>query len=100
MTLSILETIKNFVHNLITDIDKVLEPGIQYLKNNVPAAAITLAEEVLTAAVTGTPWAALGATLIQQAEAKGITLAEEAAKAALNAAQNNLIAKSATPPIV
>jgi hypothetical protein len=99
MSVAFVKSIENFLHGLLSDIDTAIEPGVAYIKANVPAAAITIGEGILAAAATGTPWAALVATLVTQAEASGITIAEQAAKVALNAAQNNLIANG-TPHLV
>lgn len=94
--MSILTAVENFFKSLVTDIDTAISPAVKYLEANVPAEAITLAESILAGAVTGTPWATLTATLLSQAEAQGITLAENAAKIVLNTAQSNIIAKQET----
>lgn len=74
-----------------------LQPGLTYLEKNASAEAIKLAEAVLTGAIAGTPWAALIAELLTQAEQSGVRVAEGAAGAILNAAQTNLIATGALP---
>lgn len=76
----------------LNDIELAVSAGLQYLKTNVPAVVIGLAETVLAGAATGTPWGTLIATLIGAAEAKGVTLLEQSAGVALNFAQSNLIA--------
>lgn len=86
----------NFIHEIFGDIETAIEPGIAYLKANVPAEAIKLAEEVIKGALAGTSWATLIAALIPQAQAVGIQLAEHAADAALNAAKLNVMASGAT----
>lgn len=96
---SAVKAIENFIHGLVSDVDTAIEPGLAYLKAHVPAAAITIAESILASAVAGTPWGTLASALVTQAEAAGIAIAEDAAKVALNAAQNNLIA-SGTPHLV
>lgn len=100
MTLALIKEIENFLHTLVTDVDTAIQPGVAYLKANVPAEAIKLGEAVLAGAVTGTPWASLVTALISQAEAAGITLAEQAAGIVLNYAQSNLLATGALPPVV
>lgn len=97
--MSIKIAIENFFRTLVTDIDTVIEPGIKYLEQNVPAVVITLAESVLSAAIAGTPWSALIAELVTQAEAQGIKLVENAGTVALNTAENNLIAKGTPAPV-
>lgn len=91
----IINYVQNLFHAEVRDIDALIEPGVAYLKANVPPAVIGLAETILSGAAAGTPWATLASALISSAEAAGVALAEGAAKAALNAAQNNLIAKAA-----
>lgn len=95
MSNAIIKKIENFLHGLVNEIDTVIEPGLEYLKANVPAEAVTIGEGILSAAATGAPWATLLASLVSQAETAGIKLAEDAAKVALNTAQNNIIAKAA-----
>lgn len=102
---TVITDIENFLKGVVSDIDTVLQPGLAYLEANVPAQAISIAENILATAVTGTPWATLMASLLAETKTAGITLIEAAASAALNAAQNNLIAKgdtssvpTATPP--
>lgn len=98
MSISIVKSIENFLHGLVTDVDTTIEPSIAYLKANVPAIAIQLGEELLAGALAGSPWATLLETLTAQVEAQGIKLAEGAAKVALNTAESNLIAKAALAP--
>lgn len=91
------KNIENLWHLLTSDVLTLIMPGLQYLHDNVPAAAITIGEGVLASAATGTPWAALEAALLAEAEKQGIAIAEGTATAILNAAQTNRIAKGAAP---
>lgn len=91
------KTIQNLWHLLTSELGALLLPGLQYLHDKVPAAGITIAEGVLTSAVTGTPWPALEAALLAEAEKQGVAIAEGTATAILNAAQTNLIAKGVIP---
>lgn len=93
------KAVENALHDFLHTTYGAVKPGLDYLKANVPDEAIKLAEALLASAVAGTPWATLIATLITQAEAAGIKLAEQAATVALNSAQNNLIA-TGTPHLV
>lgn len=94
----------SFITNALTWIKEelsalyaALEPGLSYIEKNVPAALIKIAEGVLQAAVSGTAWSAILSSVLSQAETAGLNLAqgavsaEEAATAALSAAQLNLI---------
>lgn len=97
---ALVDKVKSATVTVVTDVDTEIQPGIAYLKANVPAAAIKIGESILAAEIAGTPWASLVTMLITQAEASGITLAEQAAGIALNYAQSNLLATGALPPVV
>ncbi len=90
---AIIKFIQNWGHDAVNDIEALAQPGYDYLKTNVPPIAIGLGETLLAGAAVGTPWGTLVAALISSAEAAGVKLLEDAAKVALNTAQNNLIAK-------
>lgn len=95
--MSFFKTIESWFSSEFKELLAALQPGLEYLEKNASADAIKLGEAVLAGAVAGTPWSALTAALLTQAEAAGITIAEGAAGAILNAAQTNLIAKGTLP---
>jgi hypothetical protein len=94
-----LKALQNAWHDLINHADHEVvvyaSPAIAVVTKNGGALLFGLAEQVLASAVAGTPWAENIKALIAAAEAQGLTLAEKAAKAALNMAQANLDAKAA-----
>lgn len=94
--MSIKTTLINFIHEIFGDIETAIEPGIAYLKANVPAEAIKLAEEVITGALAGTSWSVLVQALLAEAEKAGVQLALQAADVALLAGKMNVISTGNT----
>lgn len=94
-----IKAIQNAFHDLVNhaehDVVEFATPAISYLSKNGGKVALALAEQVLASAVAGTPWADNIKTLIQAAEAQGLTLVENAASAALNVAKANADARGA-----
>lgn len=97
MSFNFAKTIQNFWHTIVQETEKdVIEyatPAIKYIEANGGKAVLALAEAALTAAVAGTPWATVTATLLASAQGVGIQLAEGAAGAILNFAKANLVAQ-------
>jgi hypothetical protein len=94
MTAVFIKDIENFLHNLVSSTEAEIvayaTPAIKFIEANGGTAILALAEGVLAGAVAGTPWATLAASLVTQAEAAGIQLAEGAASVVLNYAQSNM----------
>lgn len=92
-----IKALQNAFHDLVNKAQDELEtyaaPALAVVAANGGKIILGLAEGVLTAAIAGTPWAALESSLIASAEAQGITLAKEAATAILNLVKSNLVAK-------
>lgn len=95
--MSFIKNAINWIKEELSELYVALEPGLTYIEKNVPADLIKIAEAVLGAAVTGTPWATILSSVLSQAEnagldlAKGAVSAEEAATGALSAAQLNIL---------
>lgn len=108
MSTAIIKDIENFLKGLLssaeTEIVDYATPAIKFIEANGGKAVLTLAENVLTGAIAGTPWATLSASLVTSAETAGIALAEGAAGVILNYAQSNLVVTgtatgAALPPV-
>lgn len=82
--------------NLIAEIKADIMPGIEKIESGLPAIAVAVGQALLAGVEVGTPYAAIGATLVQVLESQGVKLASGAAQAVLNEAENNLI-KAGTP---
>lgn len=92
-----IKAIQNRLHDLVNHLQDEFEtyaaPALAVVAANGGKIILTLAEGVLTAAVAGTPWAALETSLVASAEAQGIVLAKEAATAILNLVKAKLVAE-------
>lgn len=66
--------------------------ALAYIKANGGTALYNIAMSVLVGAATGTPWATVGATVVTQAEAAGISIAKGAESVVLAQAQADLVA--------
>lgn len=85
---------------VVTDVKTVLEPGLSFIEANGGAAILKLAEAVLAEFEDDASWATIIAAFIPAAESAGVTLAEGAAGAILNAAKLNALAGAPTPVVV
>ncbi len=74
------------------DAHAIVSASVSYIEKNGLQALYGLATALLTGAVTGTPWAELGASLVTQAETAGIAIAKGAETIVLGQAQADLIA--------
>jgi hypothetical protein len=94
-----IKALQNAFHDLVNhaekDVVEFASPAITLITKNGGKILLALAEQVLAGAVAGTPWAENVTALVAAAEAQGITLLEQAARAALNMAQANTDAKGA-----
>lgn len=77
---------------VIADVKAIGGAAITYIETNGLQAAYDIAKALLAGAATGTPWATLGATLLAQLEAAGISIAKGAEAIILGQAQADLIA--------
>lgn len=80
-----------------TDIDTAAKNIAAYVKANIGPDILAIAQTVLVGAISSTPWNALEAAVITQAEAAGKTLVNGAARVALNFVQNQQIVTSVAP---
>lgn len=78
-----------------TDLKAIGASAGNYIKNNGLTALYAIAMSVLTGAATGTPWATIGATVVTQGEAAGISIAKGAESIVLAQAQADLVAAGA-----
>ena len=76
-----------------TDAEAIGASALAYIKSNALASLYQIALSVLTGAATGTPWATIGATVVSQGEAAGITIAKGAESIVLAQAEADLIAQ-------
>ncbi len=84
-----IKALQNWFHSLVSD----LKPALDFLESKGGPAILALAEGVLTEEIAGTPWAAIGAKLVETAKADGKDLLENDAQIILNIAKANLLAK-------
>ncbi len=68
------------------------DAALTYIENNGLNALYNIATAALLGAATGTPWATIGATVVKQGEAAGISIAKGAETVVLAQAQADLIA--------
>lgn len=78
-----------------TDLKAIGASAGNYIKNNSLTALYAIAMSVLTGAATGTPWATIGAAVVTQGEAAGISIAKGAESIVLAQAQADLVAAGA-----
>ncbi len=83
--------VQNWFHSLVSH----LKPALDFAESKGGQDALILAETLLAGVAAGTPWAAVSASLITIAKAKGIELALGDASILLNLAKANLDAKAA-----
>lgn len=85
------EHVKNVISGIFTnDVEPALTTFLHVLESNGGAALITLALQTVMQAETGAKFGELTTSLITSGEAAGITVATDAAKAALTVAQTHL----------
>ena len=101
MTLAIITEIENLlaklksntvVETVETDVEAIGSAALGYIKTNGLQSLYQIALAVLTGAAAGTPWATIGATVVSQGEAAGISIAKGAESIVLAQAQADLIA--------
>lgn len=99
--------IKNAVEKLETYLSPavtVVETDAVSIEQQIVAIGYPLiiqdALTLVTGALTGSPWAALVATLIKTAENQGHTIVATAADAALNLAKAQLVVSGTVAPVV
>lgn len=105
MTLEIITTLENDISGLFTkakesavvqtvetDAVAIGTATLNYIKTNGLTDLYNIALALLAGAATGTPWATIGATVVSQGEAAGITIAKGAESIVLAMAQADLIA--------
>lgn len=82
----------SIVETVETDAVAIGTSALAYIKTNGLTDLYQIAMSVLTGAATGTPWATIGATVVSQGEAAGISIAKGAESVVLAQAQADLIA--------
>ena len=92
----IIKTVENFFHSVVSD----LSPALDLLEAKGGSALLALGESVLAGFVAGESWPVIIAAFIPQAEASGVSLAENEASIILNIAKANLLAKTAAAPVL
>ncbi len=105
MTLAIITTLENDISALFskakestvvqtveTDAVAIGTATLNFIKTNGLTDLYNIALAALTGAATGTPWATIGATVVTQGEAAGISIAKGAESIVLAQAQADLIA--------
>lgn len=80
------------VHEAEVEAKAIEHSAVDYIKNNGLTALYQIALGALTGAVTGTPWATIGATVVSQGEAAGIQIAKGAESIVMAQAQADLVA--------
>lgn len=105
MTLAIITALENDISALFTkakesavvqtvetDAKAIGESALTFIKTQGLADLYKIALAALAGAATGTPWATIGAAVVSQGEAAGITIAKGAESIVLAQAQADLIA--------
>lgn len=103
--MSFIKEIENDVTNLLakiksspvvktveTDVVAIGKSALSYIENNGLQDLYKIALAALTGAATGTSFVAIGATVLAQGEAAGITIAKGAEAVVLAQAQADLVA--------
>lgn len=80
------------VKTVETDVQAIGKSALSYIENNGLKDLYQIALAALTGAATGTPFAAIGATVLKQGEAAGISIAKGAEGIVLAQAQADLVA--------
>lgn len=80
------------LHNVEEEGEALIQSGWNYIKTNGLMAAYTICVSVVKGAATGTPWATLCATAVEQIEQAGITIFKGAETIMMAQAQADLIA--------
>lgn len=80
------------VHTVETDAKAIGASALSYIEKNGLTNLYQIALAALTGAATGTPWATIGATVVSQGEAAGISIAKGAESIVLAQAQADLVA--------
>lgn len=83
------------VETIETDAKAIGASALSYIKSNGLTDLYQIALAVLTGAATGTPWATIGATVVSQGEAAGISIAKGAESVVIAQAQADLVAQGA-----
>ena len=81
------------VQTVEADVTGIASATLNYIKSNGRTDLYQIALAALTGAATGTPWATIGATVVSQGEAAGITIAKGAESIVIAQAQADLIAQ-------
>ena len=77
---------------IVQDVEDIGSATLNYIKNNGLTALYQIAMSALTGAATGTSFTAIGASVLAQGEAAGITIAKGAEGIVLAQAQADLVA--------
>jgi len=80
------------VHETEVEVRAIGASALGYIEHNGLTALYSIALAALSGAATGTSWATIGATIVSQGEAAGITIAKGAEAIVLAQAQADLVA--------
>lgn len=92
-------SILSWLENELTIIEGDVAPAIKVIEGDIPSIVISAIEAFLTAVEAGTPWATILSTVGALVESQGVKAGESAVQAAVNQAENNLIAAGTPAPI-